>query len=398
MKTILISFIGKGPTDEKANGYIKTQYKFDERYISEETAFFGSALFRYLRLKGHDIDKWLIFGTGQSSWSEIVASIDYTLQEKIEDLYLKVYEERDGISDVTLNEWQECLGKYIRGICLVKVDPLDYKIYANKLLELLPDDEIKIVFDMTHAFRHMTALMAFSLMYVSCFKNFNGIDVYYGAFEMGDKYIKPAVKIDFINQLFSLTTSYEVYRNSGYFPPLLKNMGIDNSEKTYFKLEMNRSPRKEINDLINKIQSLEDNDGYIKKAALSVEKEFYTMNNLKCLDQRMLERAKFFYEKKQYLIAMTLLYEAILDKAARVYNIKRKLNEERNDYNSRVKKETKNKLKNIDIKLLATFNNLEYARNSAVHGEPPNSTQNFLEVQGDFERLFFDSIKVYDIL
>ncbi|MDI6604039.1 MAG: TIGR02221 family CRISPR-associated protein [Thermoanaerobacteraceae bacterium] len=391
MKTILISFIGKGRTFGNGSGYIKTKYKFDDKCTSDETAFFGSALYKYLKLKEHDIDKWFIFGTKQSSWSEIVSSIDSNQQNGIQDLYFKVFNaEQNGISDKDLRIWQNCLNKYIKGICLVKVDPMDFEVYANKLLELLPEDEINIIFDMTHAYRHMPVLMVFSLMYVNCFKNFNGIDVYYGALEMGNSDVKPALKIDFISQLFSLTTSYEIYKNSGYFPPLLKNIGINNSEGTYFKLEMNRSIKKEIDDLIEKIKPLENKKGYIKKAASNLKKEFDKMNNFKYLDERMLERANFFYNKKQYLIAMTLLYEAILDKVARVYSIKKEKNETRNDHNSRLKKEIKN---NKDLK--DTFKKLEYARNSAVHGEPTKSIQNFLEVEKDFEELFSKSIEVY---
>ncbi|QSZ27542.1 TIGR02221 family CRISPR-associated protein [Aceticella autotrophica] len=400
METVLISFIGKGRTSGNGSGYIKTKYKFDDKYTSDETAFFGSALFTYLKSKKHNIDKWFIFGTKQSSWSELVSLLDSNQRDKeVDDLYYKVFEEEQkGISDKILNKWQECLNKYIESICLIKVDPMDFKVYANMLLELLPEDEISIIFDMTHAFRYMPVLMAFSLMYVNCFKNFKGIDVYYGALEMGTNDEKPVVKIDFINQLFSLTTSYEIYKNSGYFPSLLKNMGVDDSEETYFKLEMNRSIKREIEDLIKKIEEeeLENGEGYIKKAASNLKNEFNKMNKLKYLDERMLERANFFYEKKQYLIAMTLLYEAILVKAERVFEIKRGQNETRNDHNSRVKRVKEEIKYKLNKNLKDTFKNLEYARNSAVHGEEAKCTQNILECKNKFDELFSNSKKVYN--
>ncbi|MGF7400770.1 hypothetical protein PQ744_10240 [Thermoanaerobacterium thermosaccharolyticum] len=119
------------------------------------------------------------------------------------------------------------------------------------------------------------------------------------------------------------------------------------------------------------------------------------MNNQKTtLDERMLNKAKFFYDKKQYLIALTLIFEAILDKANRVYKLN--IKEGSNYSSSLIKSKIREKLN--DEEVLKTFADLEHSRNSAVHGDPAIGTQNYLENQKDFEKLFAEAIKLYDMI
>jgi hypothetical protein len=54
MKTILISLIGRGNRDDGNIGYRKAVYKFQDAYEAKETAFFGSALYQYLKNKNKD--------------------------------------------------------------------------------------------------------------------------------------------------------------------------------------------------------------------------------------------------------------------------------------------------------------------------------------------------------
>jgi len=60
------------------------------------------------------------------------------------------------------------------------------------------------VVDITHAFRHMPVIIAFSIMMLKHIKNISDIMVYYGAYELkGDEEYTPVLKIDFINTLVS---------------------------------------------------------------------------------------------------------------------------------------------------------------------------------------------------
>jgi len=64
-------------------------------------------LYDYLCKSGSKIDKWLIFGTKSSSWSEIESAIPKEEASFLEEIYLKVYrEEQKEISEETLKEWE----------------------------------------------------------------------------------------------------------------------------------------------------------------------------------------------------------------------------------------------------------------------------------------------------
>lgn len=69
-KIVFVSLIGKGKPEEGSIGYKKTIYAFNEIRDTVYTSFFGSALYKVLNRQGYDIDKWLIFGTNESSWSD----------------------------------------------------------------------------------------------------------------------------------------------------------------------------------------------------------------------------------------------------------------------------------------------------------------------------------------
>jgi len=195
MKNILLSLIGIGK-GQNGKGYIKTKYKFENGQIYE-TAFFGSALYRYISTE-KNIDKWFIFGTNKSSWSEIIDTVEEN-QDILEELYIKVRdEEKNGISENTLKEWQEKLSKFIPGIELILTDPLDYKFYVEFLIKNLPDDDLFMILDITYGYRFMPFILSFSLMYIKNFKKIADLDIYYGAFEM-KKEVTPVIKIDFIN-------------------------------------------------------------------------------------------------------------------------------------------------------------------------------------------------------
>lgn len=401
MKNVLISLVGRGKKPDGGKGYVKTRYSFNNgEYISSETAFFGSALYKYLVGKGYDIDKWIIFGTTTSTWSEIVETLDDAQQERLEYMYYRVLEEEEkGITNETLRQWEQGINNFLN-INLVVVDPFDYKAYIDKLLNIIiPEDEYKIFFDMTHAFRHMSTVLSFSLMYLKYLRNIKSIDVYYGALDMTRDVVKPVLKIDFINELFSLSTSFDLYINFGYFPEVLKDMGISGRENTYFKLELNRNPRNELREIVKDLERMEDKDNYIRETALYIKNQMSRLYELRYLDERMVERARFFYDKKQYLKALVLIYEALIILAGRIYQIPDKQNyEQREEIRRRIKEEIKGIRGRKFIKeerMGEIFNILEYTRNAAVHGSDPQGIQEYLEQPAYFENLFNEALKFY---
>jgi len=396
---VLISLIGKGKQSSGVRGYEKASYYF--KYTGEriDTSLFGSAVYKTLLKQGCEVDKWLIFGTQNSNWSDVLFAVDAAHQDEFTELYCKVYdEENKGISDSTLDEWQVALCRRVPGIRLIKVDPLDYKVYINHMLQEMPDKNVDVVLDITHGFRHMPVIIAFSMMLLKYLKNITNISMYYGAFDMKDhprsKDPVPVLKIDFINELVAFTENIAVFNNSSYFVGLLDLLGIANTEQTYFRLDMNRQPRKQLQEINRKLDMVVQDNDYRRWIALLLKSKLSPLL-ADYLDERMIERAKFFFDRKQYLKALILLYEGIILLVGRKYCGKSSLNyEDRNEFRNYIKAH-KDEIFGSEEKR-ETFEQLEYTRNAAVHGSDTKGVQQYVEQLNDFKALFEQGLSLYE--
>lgn len=401
-KMALISLIGKGNLLKDSKGYIGTKYYFNETQETIHTSFFGSALYKVLIGQGYDIDKWLIFGTSKSNWSELLYVVEEKYHDEMIELYDRVYnEENKEISKSLLSKWEEELQKHLPGIRLIVVDPLDFEIYMNQMMTEISNDNRDVVLDITHAFRHMPVVIAFSLMVLKHIKDISNIMVYYGAFELkvnrfDQNEPTPVLKIDFINTLVSYAENLAIFNNSGYFPYILENLGIDNTDKTYFWLEMNRQPRMDLESINNILEEKIAEKDHQANIAHYIKKEIEPLIGAS-LHKRMVARAKFFFDKKQYLKSLILLYEGLIIAVGRKYGIEAgqdfKRNEKIRDY---IKKNQNTIFK--DKGQIDTYFKLEYTRNAAVHGSRSIGTQNFVEQQNQFEILFSKGLEIYEYI
>lgn len=400
-KVVLLSLIGKGIIEN--GGYKKAGYYFEETGEVIYTSLFGAALYKVLKKLGYDIVQWIIFGTRYSNWSELATVLEDENKEEIDGLvewYMKVCEEeKKGISDQMLGQWESLLSSRIPGIRLLPVDPLDYDIYINTLLKEFTEEKCKVMLDITHSYRHMPVILAFSIMVLKYIKEISGVSVYYGALNMGEfmndipANAVPVLKIDLISDLVSMVEGLATFDNSGYFVDLLNLLGIENTEKTYFWLEMNRQPRSQLRQITEMLQSFSRGDDY--KASIAG----YLNDQLKpllssTLDKRMVERAKLFFGKKQYLKALILLYEGLVIGIGRKHGFSDYL-----DYDAREK--IRQFIKNNDSVLFSdaqkeTYYKLEYTRNAAVHGSRARGTQDTVEQLDSFEQLFKEAVKLYE--
>ncbi|MCM8901259.1 TIGR02221 family CRISPR-associated protein [Caldicoprobacter algeriensis] len=400
---VLISLIGKGKIEE--NGYRKAGYYFKETDEVVHTSFFGAALYKVLKKLGYKINQWLIFGTRHSNWSELISALEMNGEnageaDSLIEWYLKVYEEEQkGISDDILYRWEALLSNKIPGVRLLTVDPLDYEIYINTLLKEFTDERCRVVLDITHAYRHMPVIIAFSMMVLKYVKNISGVTVYYGALDMG-KFVDdipadsvPVLKIDLIAELVSMAESLATFNNSGYFVDLLSLLGIEGTERTYFWLEMNRQPRSQLVQITKELQSLSGGNDYKASIAGYLNKQLKPLLS-PTLDGRMVERAKLFFSKKQYLKAIILLYEGIIIGIGRKYGF--------GDYLHYDAREGIRKfIKDNDYSLFTDtqkeiYYKLEYTRNAAVHGSQARGTQDTVEQLNTFEQLFKEALKLYE--
>jgi len=403
-RIVLISLIGKGQQGDK--GYRKAEYFFDETQEAISTSFFGSALYRTLKKLGHNIEQWIIFGTAQSNWSELLSTIEDKLHDKAHpDNLLKLWEEvyqqeKDGISEKLLKEWESLLQNDLPGVRLLMVDPLKHAIYLNTMLNEVTDKKCKVVLDITHSFRHMPVMIAFSLMVLRYIKNISDVTIYYVAFDM--KYFMdnphkdyvPVIKIEFGTQLISLAESLATFNDSAYFVDLLSLMDIPGTDDTYFLLEMNRQPRSKLTEITQKLNEISEGDDYRAAIARYLHKEIKPLLE-STLDKRMVERAKFFFARKQYLKALILLYEGMIIGIGRKHGFTNYMHYgEREQIRSFIKSNTQRVFMDQDQKEL--FYKIEYTRNAAVHGSVSRGTQDTLEKIERFEELFVEGVKLYD--
>lgn len=397
--TTLISLIGKGKTVEGTKGYIKTKYYYDETKDTIYTSFFGSALYKILKKQGQDIDTWLIFGTNRSIWSELLYVVDEKYHDKMVELYDAVYdEENEGISQSLHSQWEQALQEYVPGLSLILVDPLDYQIYIDHMIHEIPDTERKVVLDITHAFRHMPVIIAFSLMALKHIKNISDIMVYYGAFELKANWNDqneptPILKIDFINNLVSYAENIAVFNYSGYFPNILEDLNIFKTDETYFWLEMNRQPRTDLETINMNLKEKSKGNNHQAKIAEYINKEIEPLISAS-LHKRMVERSKFFFYRKQYLKSLILLYEGLIIAIGRKYGFESGQDYDKHEEIRKFIKGNKNTVFK-DKDQIKTYFDIEYTRNAAVHGSRSRGTQNFLEQQDHFEALFKKGIEIY---
>lgn len=400
-KMVVCSFIGAGKRLKDRKGYEKTEYYFKESDIVVKTSFFGIGLIKNVLCQKEKIDKWIIIGTPTSSWSEIIEVVDKNLDEETENVYEEVYnEEEKGVSKKLLKKWEILISKYIPSVNHLRfysVNSTDYEVYPLILLnELETAKRYDIVFDLTHAFRHMPIIFAFSLMFVKNLRDIDNIDIYYGAFEMkgqdsGLPYT-PVLKLEFVNELSKMTEAVALYKYSGYFSMLLEILGYKSREadKLYFLLEMNRPARKEIEDLLKFLNgnSLNKND-YMEEVADILKKDFEKIAKMKYLYERMFEKSIVFYEKNQYFKALILLYEAIIAKVIKLKNLGNPMDYEVRD---KAKKLIRSgEIKEIDKEV---FEKLAEIRNAAVHATEEYNND-YLHSKEDFEEFFEKCSKLF---
>ncbi|WPX08747.1 TIGR02221 family CRISPR-associated protein [Anaerocellum danielii] len=425
-KNILISAIGKGTIDRNGNsiGYRKTEYIFEpgtqKEYICRQTAFFGVALYEYLTQRQKlQIDKFIIFGTEKSAWSELLYLVPDNCQsdEKLLEIYSHLYDlENSHGKAVTcddLKKWQEYLQKYISNIKLEIIDPLDSRAYMDAILkELEKDEEYNIIYDCTHAFRHIPIIFTYVLMLSKYLRKVKDIRLFYGAYEMKSLYSypegkSPAIEIGFVNEAVSLIESLASFENSGYFPDLLEALCRQRFETTYFKLEMNRQPKREIKAIIEMLEDKKrlSSNAYLKELSDYLLEEFSDINNRSRLHLRMYKRSQFFFERNQYLKALVLLYESFIILFADVYRFNNMDYDSREKSRKKVLDEIENLDKNPSLNKLfkskdeaKLFKTLEYVRNAAVHGSAPRCDQNYLENIDQFKQLFSSASNLFERL
>ena len=360
-KGLLVSMIGRG-------NYRKTRYKFEDG-TEIEKFLFGSALYSYLLTKGYNLDL-LFVGTVNSGWGELIDLTqdieDQNLKKKIEEAFGKISGKDKTIEEDELKEWisalSEALGNNINYILLN--DPPQPEEISQKLLNLLSENDYsKVILDITHGYRFIPYAVSLGILLLKNLKDFE-LEIYYGFLEFqNEDGTRPVLRLNHLEELVKLSQALGILENTGDFRPYYKFIS-DNQEaqQIYFRIETNAQiGDSKIRELIN----TPVNSEYVKPIHEKVKNKYLKPLRADRTEDRLKNRARFFFERGQYLKAVLLLYEALILLVGR---IKGKIGSSGLEYEERWN--VKNELDQLNY---SEWKVLKYLRNACAHGTQPQS-------------------------
>jgi cell division protein DivIC len=360
-KGLLVSMIGRG-------NYKKTRYKFEDG-TEIEKFLFGSALYSYLLTKGYNLDL-LFVGTVNSGWGELIDLTqdieDQNLKEKIEETFGKISGKDKTVEEDELKEWisalSEALGTNINYILLN--DPPQPEEISQKLLSLFNENDYsKVILDITHGYRFIPYAVSLGILLMKNLKDFE-LEIYYGFLEFrNEDDTRPVLRLNHLEELVKLSQALGILENTGDFRPYYKLIS-DNQEaqQIYFRIETNAQiGDSKIRELIN----TPVNSEYVKPIHEKVKSKYLEPLRADRTEDRLKNRARFFFERGQYLKAVLLLYEALILLVGR---LKGKIGSSGLEYKEREEvKEYLDQLNYFEWKVL------KYLRNACAHGTQPQS-------------------------
>ena len=370
-KALLISMIGQGrPKKEGQSSYDLIDYQFQDGEVISTTVF-GIALYKYLRRKGEDIDLLLV-GTKGSSWTELV--VEENLLEEFEEL-IKLLEEKErerNVEENLLKEFVKLIEKSLNAevkYVLLNSPPSPEEI-SQKTIGVLVDlfeekNYNKVYIDITHGFRYMPTVVLLNLMILKKLWNFD-IEIYYGfgIFDTGrSEGPKKVARLNHLEDLIKLSEALSILENTGDFRHYYKLVS-DNQEaqQIYFRIETNAQiNNRKIGELIN----TPVNSEYVKPIHEKVKSKYLEPLKADRMEDRLKNRARFFFERGQYLKAVLLLHEALILLVGR---LKGKIGSSGLQYEER--RRVKNELDQLNY---SEWKVLRHLRNACAHGTKPRS-------------------------
>jgi cell division protein DivIC len=417
MTTVLVSFIGAGSlsgNQDTKSKYETTEYHFDiAGKQSITTSIFGSALLEYLKKTGRSVERWLIMGTSQSIWCDLIEMFGEVKRDEIlfandENLQLwaRLYREAEKdkssrgeyvsqICQADLDKWQELLTPNLGGtevVCRLvgtatKTD--SQKKVFESLLEVVADGN-KVVFDMTHGLRNQPIITSFALMYLRWLRNVRDVEFYYGALELNGE----VVKLDFCREILEATEAVAIFKQTGSFHRIGEQIGLSPTfqqdlETLAFSDEMLRLKHGVAQKVKNELGSRETLllDHPLKSSLAEKLKESLKWSEERLFATRLKEKAAREFEHKQYFKAIASLWEAVLIAGCRKFGLKNpKEWADRNEAKDQLYQFFQGKAEFQDLK------NLEHLRNAVLHGSDSGNrdvrkaVENFEKFKQVFER------------
>lgn len=360
-KGLLVSMIGRG-------NYRKTRYKFEDG-TEIEKFLFGSALYSYLLTKEYSLDL-LFVGTVNSGWGELIDLTqdieDQNLKKKIEEAFGKISGKDKTIEEGELKEWvsllSEALGTNINYILLN--DPPQPEEISQKLLKLFSENDYsKVILDITHGYRFIPYAVSLGILLLKNLKDFE-LEIYYGFLEFqNEDGTRPVLRLNHLEELVKLSQALGILENTGDFRHYYKLIS-DNQEaqQIYFRIETNAQiGDSKIRELIN----TPVNSEYVKPIHEKVKNKYLKPLRADRTENRLKNRARFFFERGQYLKAVLLLHEALILLVGR---LKGMIGSSGLEYRER--EEARRYLDQLNY---SEWKVLKYLRNACAHGTQPQS-------------------------
>lgn len=420
MATVLVSFIGRGTDPSRARvaagatpsiskgGYARCLYKFpaESGFPAEEleSTIFGSLLLRRLQGINRQVARWLIMGTPQSVWNDLIEMFPAGQQTALLGIWNKI---DDAVNHKTapltqelLDEWQAALTREMNGIeiyCRMvgagDTTESQEKIYQALLDVVRTDDEI--VLDITHGFRHQPVLASFMVMLLRWLRGVKQVDVYNGALDLNGN----VLKLISCSELLEATEAVATFRKTGNYVALGQCLKMDadfyrNLEKLAFAEEINR-PDKQTPQNLKRALNKDGEEFNAQQAALSnLLHDAIAWAAQPNLAKRLRHKADFALKHAQYFKAVVLLWEAILVAGCGKYRIENPTN-----YKARAQAEEL-LYENLSAANRRTLRKIEHLRNAVAHGTLTGGGEivKALSSATEFEKLFVEGRNLLDDL
>jgi cell division protein DivIC len=392
--------IGQGRPKEKGKpSYDLIDYQFQDGEVVN-TRVFGIALYKYLHKKGENIDLLLV-GTKGSSWTELVDVLDAEQQSKHKDLLYSLLEEEEqrNVEENLLEEFVKLIEKSLNTevkYVLLSSPPSPEEI-SQKTIRVLVDlfeekNYNKVYIDITHGFRYMPTVVLLNLVILKKLWNFD-IEIYYGfgIFDTGrPEGPKKVARLNHLEDLIKLSETLGILENTGDFRHYYKLIS-DNKEaqQIYFRIETNAQIN---NSNIRELINTPVNSEYVRPIHEKVKSKYLEPLKADRMEDRLKNRARFFFERGQYLKAVLLLHEALILLVGKLKNM---IGGSCLEYRQR--EEARRYLDQLDY---YEWKVLKHLRNACAHGTQPHvearhaweDEEKFKEVmERNFE--FYEKIK-----
>lgn len=370
----LVSFLGRARQDPKT-GYKEATYRFPDGE-QRITAFFGLALREVL-----SPERLVLLGTSGSMWDVLVEHLATVGQD--EDLRLRL------IEAATTNA--------VNGHLLAQVTPLveralglpctlcliDYGRDAEGQKRILAAiagsvPEGKVSLDLTHGFRHLTALGLLSAFFLERVIRLEIAGLYYGALEMTEAGITPVVRLDglmAVQRWIDALDRYDQSGDYGVFTPLLIADGVPEDkarclqEAAFHERNFNLADAaRKIGTFLPELARGLAGMSELFRDRLARRLEWARSGTLSA-HQRQL--AHLYLERRDFVRAAVLGWESVITRECETHDL------DRDDFakgGGRDQAEwalrTRLEANGEDWKT-SPYNRLKALRNSLAHGQPP---------------------------